>query len=85
MTDNEAIARLREMSADPKVKAAMFAAWNAVIDELEPYYLAKRPKMKSFEVHHSNEVARACFAQAVVAGEPWEHCTRVAIERVKPV
>ena len=83
MTANEAIARMREIATDPKVKAQMEAAWNRVCDALEPFYLAMRPKPRSYEVHHMNEKARERFAHAVAAGRSFDECANVAIERVK--
>lgn len=37
-------------------------AWGTIHDELEERFLKRRPKMKSFEVHHSLEVARKAVA-----------------------
>lgn len=83
LTANEAITRMREIAADPNVKAKMQAAWDRVCDALEPFYLAMRPKPRSFEVRHMNEKARERFAHAVAAGRSFDECTKVAIERVK--
>ena len=74
----EAILRMRELARDPAKKAEMQAAWNKVCDRLEIHYLAMRPKPKSFEVHHMNEVARARFACALVAGHNYADCIDAA-------
>lgn len=79
---NAALAHMRDIARDPAKGAAMQAAWGTVCDRLEPHYLAMRPKPKSFEVHHMNEIARARFAHAVVAGHSFEKCADLAVERI---
>jgi hypothetical protein len=83
MTNNEAIDQLRQMAEDPQTRVAMQAGWNAVMDQLEPFYLAMRPKPKSFEVHHMNEVARISFARAVIDGHSFAEAAALAVERIK--
>jgi hypothetical protein len=77
-----AISRMRDLGRDPAKLAEMQTAWNAVCDQLEPFYLAMRPKPKSFEVHHMNETARARFACAVAAGNSMADCTAVAVAKI---
>ena len=74
---------MRDLGRDPQKLAEMQAAWGTVMDNLEPYYLAMRPRPKSFEVHHMNETARARFAHAVAAGHPFAECARLAVSRIK--
>lgn len=76
------LSRMRELARDPAKRAAMQAAWNAALDQLEPFYLAMRPKPKSFEVHHMNETARYRFACAIAAGHPMEECARLAVSSI---
>lgn len=82
MSAQAAIARMRDLARDPAKRAAMEAAWNKVVDQLHPYYLAMRPKPKSFEVHHMNETARYRFACALASGRPMEECITVAVARI---
>ena len=79
---DEAIVRMRELARDLAKKAEMQAAWNKVCDRLEVHYLAMRPTPKSFEVHHMNEVARARFACALVAGHNYADCIDAAAKTV---
>lgn len=61
-------AKARQMARDPATAAAWRLAWGRVLDRLAPVYAARRPLMKSFEVHHSNEVAREAMLRALVNG-----------------
>jgi hypothetical protein len=84
MTSNEeALQIMRQLGQDPKKREAMQAAWDTVMDRLEPFYMAMRPKPKSFEVHHMNETARQRFAHAIAAGHTFEDCAYLAVERIK--
>ena len=80
-----AIRELRELVRSPAKLAEITAAWNQVCDRLETHYLAMRPKPKSFEVHHMNEIARAHFACAIVAGHQMAECVNIAIARITGV
>ena len=77
-----AIRLMRDIARDPAKGAAMQAAWGTVCDRLELYYLAMRPKPRSFEVHHLNESARARFACAVAAGHDFAKCADLAAQRI---
>lgn len=67
---------------DPWLKMAWRNAWVRVCDRLEPIYKARRPVMKSFEVHHCNETARAAFLKAAVAGTPLKECEEISFKAV---
>ncbi len=71
-------AKARRLCADPAVAAAWRAGWNRVLDRLAPVYAARRPVLKSFEVHHSNETAREAMLRALVAGKPIAECEEIA-------
>lgn len=73
-------AKARKLCADPVVAAEWRAAWCRVLDRLQPIYAARRPVLKSFEVHHSNETAREAMLRALVAGKPMEECEIIAFE-----
>jgi hypothetical protein len=77
-----AITRMRELAQNPAKKAEMEAAWGRVVDRLAPFYLAMRPKPRSFEVHHMNETARYRFACALAAGRPMDECVDVAVTKI---
>jgi hypothetical protein len=77
-----ALIRMRELARSPAKRAEMETAWNTVLDQLEPFYLAMRPRPKSFEVHHMNETARARFAYALAAGHSMAECASLAVARV---
>lgn len=68
MTANETILAARKLSSEsPSLAKAMTASWNAILDQVEPWALAKRPKLKSFEVHHILETLKVTFLEGVVA------------------
>lgn len=73
---------MRDLARDPAKRAEMEAAWNQACDQLEAHYLAIRPKLKSFEVHHMNEVARYRFACAIAAGHPMAECVNLAVAKI---
>lgn len=75
-------AKARKMCADPVKAAEWRGAWCRVLDRLEPIYVARRPVMKSFEVHHSNEKAREAMLRALVAGKPMAECEEVAFQTI---
>jgi len=79
-----AIVTMRELAKDPAKRAAMQAAWETVLDRLEPHYLAMRPKLKSFEVYHMNEAARWRFACAVASGHSFPDCADKAVAKIIP-
>lgn len=79
---NAALANMRKLAADPKARAEMQTAWDAACGQLETHYFAMRPKPKSFEVHHMNEVARYRFACAIAAGHPMIECANLAVEKI---
>lgn len=84
-TERDKIAiKARKMCTDPAVTAEWRLAWNRVLDRLEPVYAARRPVMKSFEVHHSNEVAREAMLRALVTGKPVAECEELAFAMVIP-
>jgi hypothetical protein len=62
-------AKARRMTSDPAVAAQWREAWARVQERLAAVYEARRPVMKSFEAHHSNEVAREAILRALVNGE----------------
>lgn len=69
MTNNEVTTKVREMcEANPEFQKTLWAAWGEVCDRIEKRALARRPKPKSFEVHHECEVARLALLKAVVGG-----------------
>lgn len=78
-------AKARKLCADPAIAAEWRAAWNRVLDRLAPVYEARRPVLKSFEVHHSNEVARETMLRALVAGKPMAECEEIAFATCQPV
>lgn len=73
-------AKARKMCADPVKAAEWRDAWCRVLDRLEPIYTARRPVMKSFEVHHSNEKAREAMLRALVAGKSMGESENIAFE-----
>jgi len=75
-------AKARKLCADPATAVAWRSAWVRVLDRLAPVYEARRPVMKSFEVHHSNETAREALLRALVAGEPMAECEEIAFRSV---
>ena len=79
MNSSELIDAARKMHADPKHGPAMMKGWRAVCDEIEKRALAKRPKMKSFEVHHCTEVARHAYLTACVNGRELPVCVEMAL------
>jgi hypothetical protein len=64
------------------VAAEWRAAWNRVLAQLQTLYAARRPVMKSFEAHHSNEVAREAFLRALVDGKTIEEAEAIALQRI---
>jgi hypothetical protein len=76
------VVKARKMCADPAIAETWRAAWNRVLDRLEPIYLARHPVMKSFEVHHSNEKAREAMLRGLVAGKPIAECEELAFQAV---
>jgi hypothetical protein len=76
-------AKARKMCADPATAAEWRSAWNRVLARLEPIYTARRPVMKSFEVHHSNEKAREAMLRGLVAGKTTAECEQLAFESVQ--
>ena len=83
MSTNEIIAKVREMcAAHPPLADATKAAWNRVCDKIEARALAKRPKPKSFEVHHETEAARLALLTAVAEGRAPESGEIEALERI---
>lgn len=79
---NAALENMRNLARDPSKLAEMTAAWNVACDSLEKHYLAIRPKIKNFEVHHMNEVARYRFACAIAAGHSMSECARLAVLKI---
>jgi hypothetical protein len=77
-------AKARKAVTDPAVKAEWQAAWSRVLRRLEIVYEARRPVMKSFEVHHSNEKAREAMLRALVDGKPMAECEDAAFASVLP-
>lgn len=75
-------AKARKACADPVIAAEWRAAWNRVLDRLAPVYKARRPVMKSFEVHHSNETAREAMLRGLVAGGSIAECEEAAFAAV---
>ena len=53
-----------KLKRKPELEAELREIWNEVCDALEAHHLATRPKPKTFEVHHANEMARAAFLAA---------------------
>lgn len=76
------VEKARRICMDPKTAAEWRAAWCRVCDRLEPFYKEKRPVMKVFEVHHSNETARAAFLASAVAGQSLKDCEEKAVRAV---
>lgn len=84
-SDSDKIAaRARAMVIDPLVAAEWRAAWNRVLAQLQTIYAARRPAMKSFEAHHSNEVAREAMLRGLVDGKTIEECEALALQSVAP-
>ena len=75
-------AKARKMCADPVRAAEWRSAWNRVLERLQPIYEARRPVMKSFEVHHSNEKAREAMLRGLVEGKTIAACEELAFEAV---
>lgn len=71
-------AKARKLCADPVTATEWRTAWNRVLGRLAPIYAARRPVLKSFEVHHSNETAREAMLRALVAGKPMPECEEIA-------
>ena len=53
-----------------EIEAALWSDWNKALDAIHASALAQRPKPKSFEVHHTTEVARATLLNAYLEGKP---------------
>ena len=77
-----ALANMRELARSPAKLAEMTAAWNRACDGLEAHYRTMRPRPRSYEVHHMNEVARYRFASAIAAGHPMEECANLAVAKI---
>lgn len=83
MQPNEAIAKVKGMIASkPALGAELTAAWNRVCDRIEERALAKRPKPKSFEVHHETEAARAALMTAIAEGRTVETAELESLNRI---
>lgn len=69
-TPNEIISAVRsKLASDPVLSKQVSAAWAALIDQVEARALKRRPKPRSFEVHHEAETARLAFFTAIVDGK----------------
>jgi hypothetical protein len=75
-------AKARRMASDPLVAAEWRAAWNRVLARLQTLYAARRPVMKSFEAHHSNEIAREAMLRALVDGKTIDEAEAIALQSV---
>ncbi len=58
----------RKMALCPEDGAKLKLAWSNVWLRLEASAARRRPKMKSFEVHHMKETARKAIFEAFVDG-----------------
>lgn len=83
-SENQKIAeQARKLYDNPKDGPAMRAAWARVTGALDVVFLAKRPKMRVFEVHHAKEVARAAFLRAAVVDKKnLQECEEIAFRAV---
>ena len=69
MTNFDVATKAREMcAASPALKEEMQVSWNLICDRIEKRAIERKPKPKSFEVHHECEVARLAFLKAIVEG-----------------
>jgi hypothetical protein len=75
------LARLA-LAKSPELEKAARTWWSTVCDVLEKHYKAKRPKLMSYEVHHTNERAREAFLAAIVDGLDFPACKAAALARV---
>lgn len=71
-------AKARKMYAKPATRTEWQHAWTRVLARLEPLYDARRPIMKSFEVHHVTEKAREVMLRALVDGKTVAECEELA-------
>ena len=73
------VAKARRMTKDPIVDAAWRTSWDRAINHIEPLL---RAGTKSFEAHHTFEVAREAFLRAAVGGYDMDECERAGIDAV---
>lgn len=57
-------------------------AWGNIERELEVIYLARRPKMKSWEVHHAFAVARRAVREAYETASGYQALREAAFNAV---
>ena len=68
--------------SEPETEAPLWAHWNKIVDAIEKHALARRPKMRVFEVHHMNETARAALLTAFVARKPDTDLEIIALQSI---
>lgn len=78
-------AKARKMCADPAIMAEWRAAWERVFERLQPFHEARRPVLKSFEVHHINETAREAMLSGLVEGKTIAECEEMAFRTAVPL
>jgi hypothetical protein len=71
-----------KLAVDTARGATLQAAWQIACDKIEAHMLARRPKPRSFEVHHMTETARQAFLEAFCEGKSDDVCVLVACERI---
>lgn len=72
MTPTEA--RDTVLNADEATRVRALQGWHTLCDEIHKRALATRPLLKSFEVHHSTESARAAYLVAFAEGKTEAQC-----------
>lgn len=76
--------KVRSMcEADPTFKARAIEGWNTVCDKIHAHALKIRPKLRSFEVHHMLETARARYLESLAEGGSTDFAVSEALNRVK--
>lgn len=67
MPDLESVAKAR-LAKNAELATAAQDAWQHIWRDIHAHAVARRPKPKSFEVHHETETVRAAFIAALAVG-----------------
>lgn len=79
VTPQEIIEKARKLPKKTQNNAR--AVWQATYDEIiaQANSVPKKKRLKSFEVHHTVEKARAAFLGALVEGKTLDECRALAL------
>jgi hypothetical protein len=83
MKPNEVIGAARaKLGKDTPLNTAVMEAWDKVCDQIQARAVARRPKMKVFEVHHETQVAKLALLTAIVEGRTPSAAQEAALRSV---